>query len=88
MHMRHTERIASFKGSDGNYASTSLGKEAAAEFGSTLPKHREYIDYSTPTLTEHVRPLRRYAMVLWDPVEELSSVERSVPILHWIGKPF
>jgi hypothetical protein len=42
MHMRHTERIASFKGSDGNYASTSLGKEAAAEFGSTLPKHREY----------------------------------------------
>ncbi len=42
MHMRHTERIASFKGSDGNYASTSIGKEAAAELGSKLPKDREY----------------------------------------------
>jgi hypothetical protein len=42
MHVRHTERVNSFKGSDGRMASTSSGREAAAEFGTSLPLNRRY----------------------------------------------
>ncbi len=42
MHVRHTERVDSFKGSDGRMASTSVGREAAAEFGEKLPLNRRY----------------------------------------------
>jgi hypothetical protein len=42
MHVRHTERFDSFKGSDGRMASTPSGREAAAEFGASLPPNRRY----------------------------------------------
>ena len=42
MHVRHTERVDSFKGSDGRMTSTIIGREAAAEFGASLPLNRRY----------------------------------------------
>ena len=47
MHVRHTERFDSFKGSDGRMASTSRGREAAAEFGEALSLRRRYRLYHT-----------------------------------------
>jgi hypothetical protein len=61
MHVRHTERFNSFKGSDGRMASTPSGREAAAEFGGKLPMNRcyrlfhTYLDRTRETVVETQR---------------------------------